>query len=443
MRIAASLALLAACSRVQTAPTDPDPVVDPDTDADTDPDTDPPTCRFTSQPAETPPPPFSDTCGSAVGGAFAAEGCAVAIIDGSVEDQMLHTDPAVGDLNGDGIPDLAIAAGSSDDEGAVFLFYGPIAGQMRMADADVVISGSMPQYIAIADFDGNGQDDLAIGAEDVWVLPHPVTSSLSLSSVPPVFVLDGKIGLLDAADLDGDGAAEILAGSQFGNIPGGFLIRNPLGVPEITGIPGCPWAFPFAALDWDCDGQGDLACSDIDRVRIELGPFEPGVRIGGPAVELTAPPGGQIWGVETMDDTTGDGVQDLLLSLANGSPDLLYGILAGGTPEGVLSIDANAVTEATHFRAGDFDGDGRGDVTVPGATGTGIAMRLGPLDLGSPSAPDAVIRLDPSQTGAEMHAVDLDGDGADELFLTYEWKDVPGVPGGGQIVVFPSGSATP
>lgn len=82
---------------------------------------------------------------------------------------------AVGDLNDDGVSDLAIGAPRANrngkaDTGAVYLFYGPITTDLTLADADFILDGVLSKdyagtSIAIADdINGEGLNDLLIGA---------------------------------------------------------------------------------------------------------------------------------------------------------------------------------------------------------------------------------------------------------------------------------------
>ncbi len=82
-------------------------------------------------------------------------------------------DAAGGDFNGDGEADLAVVSiwgnvGMTDNGGA-YVFYGPYAGTLPVSDADANFGGAAEDdsvsAIAAADFNGDGFDDLAIGAK--------------------------------------------------------------------------------------------------------------------------------------------------------------------------------------------------------------------------------------------------------------------------------------
>ncbi|MBK9367822.1 MAG: hypothetical protein IPN01_16140 [Deltaproteobacteria bacterium] len=79
-----------------------------------------------------------------------------------------------GDLNGDAYADVVVAGsgvdvGSTSNAGAAYVFFGPVSGSYLTTDADASLSGSTTSgYMGlggtIMDYDGDGADDLLIGA---------------------------------------------------------------------------------------------------------------------------------------------------------------------------------------------------------------------------------------------------------------------------------------
>ncbi len=82
----------------------------------------------------------------------------------------------VGDVDGDGVDDVVIGARYNDlggaDAGAAYLFYGPVtySGEVSLANADLKFVGANAgdragrTVIGGADLDGDGNDDITIGA---------------------------------------------------------------------------------------------------------------------------------------------------------------------------------------------------------------------------------------------------------------------------------------
>ncbi len=145
---------------------------------------------------------------------------------------------SLGDINGDGYEDVAIGwprmdDGTAVDAGRVLVFEGTATGLPDTPDQTLIGSQAgawFGQALGSGDVDGDGYDDLIVGA------PHHTVSgvekgkafvylgsSTGLSTTPDVTltggVADGQFGAsVDiAGDVDGDGYDDVVVGRPFGS----------------------------------------------------------------------------------------------------------------------------------------------------------------------------------------------------------------------------------
>jgi hypothetical protein len=215
---------------------------------------------------------------------------------------------ASGDFNADGFADVAVSANAENvsaatDGGAVTVFYGSAAG-LRTDNAKMltIATAGFPSTdgaffgsaLAAGDFDGDGDDDLAIGAPGMGFVFQAKggAAGLSLSSSSARFANGGDDlhGFsLAAGDINGDGMADLAVGGPNGRGSAGHSVGvtvvyygssagldeqiRQLFRKETTGVPGSPatfvpnqdmpdsFGYQVALADFSGDGRADLAVS--------------------------------------------------------------------------------------------------------------------------------------------------------------------------------------
>ncbi|MCB9685722.1 MAG: FG-GAP repeat protein [Alphaproteobacteria bacterium] len=149
------------------------------------------------------------------------------IIDGAA---FLGSSFAGVDVDGDGREDLAVGAdGESDDAGAVYLFPGPFAeGHYDVSSAEVVWNGEHPddwlgQELYGGDVDGDGSDEV-LACAMAWPEGerrgrlYVLNETVSQVDQAPI-IIDGPPGVhhlgvgAAVADLDGDGLSDLAVGA--------------------------------------------------------------------------------------------------------------------------------------------------------------------------------------------------------------------------------------
>jgi hypothetical protein len=179
----------------------------------------------------------------------------------------------IGDFNGDGIQDLAVAI-AKDNTLSILLGNGD--GTFTEATGSPVPVGSFPFFVAIADFDGNGTADIAASNEvgnTVSILLGNGDGTFTEAAGSPIPNFNYNPGPVIPADFNGDGNVDLAVSNftPFNNTLGNVNVLLGDGHGNFTNAPGSPitvgvdpWA--LAAADFDQDGKTDLAVDNYGQI---------------------------------------------------------------------------------------------------------------------------------------------------------------------------------
>lgn len=146
---------------------------------------------------------------------------------------------AVGDLDGDGMPDIAVASGNADNI-SVFRNTGVSGGAISIAttDAGPFPAGDNPYGIVIGDINGDGKPDIVTAnntAGSISILRNTSTGIGNIGFAAGLDLASGSGARYPVlADMDGDGRLDIAVANQSANTVSFF--RNAPIIPDASGI---------------------------------------------------------------------------------------------------------------------------------------------------------------------------------------------------------------
>lgn len=289
---------------------------------------------------------------------------------------------ALADMNGDGHLDI-VHGPPRRGGGPPVVFLGDGAGRWRRWQTSFPAQRYDYGHVAVADFNGDGHLDIAIGMH-----------------------------LLGVAVLFGDGTGRFKSASQG---------MDPLDPQKAFS------SHALVAVDWDGDGRLDLvALAEGPRLGVRRGSFDLGSTMG---LVLYRNLGGGTWEKKVGAQSLAGDTLVLARSPSNGRPWLVASSITQGQSDLVVRPgDPFTVEHLPALRPGatvravvlaDFDGDGHEDVAVGYEAYEGGQWRSG-IDLllrrpdGSVERRTVFVR-DGAQGVTALGAGDLDGDGRPDL----------------------------
>ena len=276
---------------------------------------------------------------------------------------------AIGDLDGDGVPDLTTTNGLSDD---ISVLMGN--GDGTFASHVTYAVGDGPQSVAIGDLDGDGAPDLAVAnlwGDTVGVLMGNGDGTFGTHVVCAAYESPGSIAV---SDLDGDGIPDLATANFYSNTAS-VLLGNGDGTfaahvdYSVGNNPNS-----IAIGDLDRDGAPDLATANFysSTVSVLLGNGD-----GTFAPPVTHAAGNSPSSV-AIGDLDGDDILDLVV--ADWSSNNLCVLMghADGTFAPYVSYAAGM--EPISVAIDDLTGDGVPDLAVANWTNQNVSVLAGDGD---------------------------------------------------------------
>jgi len=330
---------------------------------------------------------------------------------------------AVADLNGDDIPDLAVAAQSGH---YVSMFLGLGDGSFGAAvDYD---AGDQPESIAIGDLDGDHVPDLAVtNLLSDYVSVHPGLGDARFAA-PVEYTAGAGPTSVAIADLDGDGDPDLAVSSR-GEAPGyagtvAVLPGNGDGTfGPTTEYDAGSYPISIAIGDLDGDGDSDLVVLNWSSNQVSVllghgdGQFDPRAWYATQNHPTSV----------AIADLDGDGFPDLAVSCKGNSPGY-HGVadvfLGNGDGTFGNAVSYSSGHDSRSVVVADFDGDHHPDLVLsnhgeePGSDGT-VALLPGHGD----GTFGAAVSYPVGRWPGAITVADLDGDTVLDLAVTNALDD--------------------
>lgn len=325
---------------------------------------------------------------------------------------------AFGDWDNDGKTDVALSdfdyqyTSSYTHGGRVYMFQTPISSAESAGSADVIYTNNynasdyLGNSLSSGDWNGDGKDDLMVGAVENYVfIDYGTVSTSSGKDIFGINEFEGAITysgvVASGGDTDGDGSDDLVvtdssskgAAYLFVGEFGGAVSLSAYTEATITGSGNSDALGVSAALDGDLNGDGydDLLVSASyvsNGTGAVYGCFGPlSGTSAGTACDLRLSGPSSLayfgWDVAYVGDENGDGDTDILVGSTgmdgtgtdSGRAYLFRGPLSGAkaasTADATFLGSGNyASTGASVDGAGDFNGDGNDDLLIGAYSGS-------------------------------------------------------------------------
>ncbi|RXH55936.1 EF hand domain/PKD domain protein [Granulicella sibirica] len=316
---------------------------------------------------------------------------------------------AIGDFNGDGIPDVANAnTASANTATTVTIALGNGDGTFTMT-ATSPATGSRPVGIIAADFNSDGKLDLATANQAGGTVTILLGNGDGTFTPAPTVTVRALPDDIVSADFNGDGIPDLAV-----SVSGGISVLLGKGDGTFTTLftTVSPNLARLVTADFNGDGKPDLAVmgySDSSNLFVLLG--------NGDGTFITSATMPQAVGSTVDALTTGDFNQDGKVDLARTTSATQSITILTGAGDGTFTsatVAAATYARPTEVQTADFNGDGKLDLAIVNIAGGTVPKETVLLGNG-----DGTFTTPPISTGSDstgsLAIADANGDGVPDL----------------------------
>jgi len=331
-----------------------------------------------------------------------------------------------GDLDGDGKPDVAVANSNSK---SISLFRNTSQnGAVSFAQKTDLATEGTAFSVAIGDINGDGKPDL--------VATNSNTGTVSIfenKSTPGVLAFANRVDIyagytpraVAIADLDGDGRADLVVTNTYNT----FLANYPAYVSVLRNV-GNRGTVAFAYVsdyvvgnepysiavgDLNGDGKPDLAVANVNSSSVSVfrNTSTSGTIMFAQRIDYASGKGP--WSV-ALGDLDADGKADMVVAnnFSGGTVSILKNTAISGTIAFAQPQELFGINNPTGVALGDFDGDGKLDLSIT-SSATGVVSIFKNVSQSGTIAFSAKVSYETGTDPSSLSIADFNGDGKPDL----------------------------
>ncbi|HMS34469.1 MAG TPA: FG-GAP-like repeat-containing protein [Ignavibacteria bacterium] len=290
----------------------------------------------------------------------------------------------IGEIDGDGKPDL-IVTNSTSNTVSVFrntstpgvINTGSFAAKVDFG------TGSSPWFVSVGDLNGDGKSDLAVVnrvSQTVSVFRNTSTSGGVSFAAKVDFGTGPSPYSVSIGDLDGDGKPDIAVANNGDNTASVYQNTSTNGgVSFAARVDFSAGSGPLSVSIGDIDGDGkqDLAVANNsgNNASVFRNTSTPGIINAGSFASRVDFSAGGAPQIVSIGDIDGDGKPDLTVANFTGiSVSVLRNTSVTGTISFSAKVDLSSAGQASSVNVGDIDGDGKPEIAATNYNGSSVSV---------------------------------------------------------------------
>ena len=336
------------------------------------------------------------------------------------------------DVNNDGKPDLIVANSDGNTVSVLLNTTVPGATTPSFAAQQTFATGDKPVFVTVGDMNGDGKPDLIVANDNGNTVSVQLNSTAPGAATPSytaqqTFATGSDPQSVTTADVNGDGKPDLIVANTNSNIVSVLLDTTAPGAATPSFAAQQTFATGSApqsvtVADINGDGKPDLIVANAgdNAVSVLLNTTAPGATTPNFATEQTFATGSAPQSV-TVADVNGDGKPDLIVVNANGNTvSVLLNITAPGATTPSFATQQTFATGVgpQSVTVANVNGDGKPDLIVANFNDNTISVLLNTTVPGATTPSFATQGTFAAGSGPiSITAAEINGDGKPDLIV--------------------------